>query len=276
MRPVENYSEFIGHTSAGVRLRSAARDLTVLSLSIGRSIGRSTGWIRFPYYHHVFNDERRGFERQLKYLRRFGEFISLDDAVVMLASGDEIDGAYFCITFDDGFKNNAINAVPILLDEKAPAAFFLVTDLIGIDVEKDCDRLLGFYDHGQTLMEFLNWQDCRQMAEAGMVIGSHTVHHARLSDHDEGRVMDELTISKAAIEKNLNRPCEHFCCPFGIPVKDFNPDRDPKLARHAGYRSMLTTQRGANRKGGSSFMIKRDHVLANWGNSQLRYFLSMN
>jgi hypothetical protein len=276
VRPVKNYREFVDHYSVAARLRSTARDLAICSLSLGRSIGKNSGWIRFPYYHHVFDDERRGFARQLQYMSRHGEFISLDEAVSILTSGESIDGNYFCITFDDGFKNNVTNAVPILLDNDASAAFFLVTDLIDSDIYKDRERLVEFFDHGKTLMEFLDWVDCRMMSDAGMVIGSHTVHHAKLSELDESAIINELTKSKTTIEKKLGRPCVHFCAPFGIPMRDFDPERDPELVRQSGYLSMLTTQRGANRKGGSPFLIKRDHVLASWGNHQLRYFLSLD
>jgi len=274
MTPIRNYSDYISHVLVGGRLRKKARDLAVMMLSLGRSVSRRSGWIRFPYYHHVFDDERRGFSRQLNYLRQFGEFLSLDDSVTMLTSGDPIDGNYFCITFDDGFKNNATNAVPILVDFGASAAFFLVTDLIGSDVEKDRERLLGFYDHGKVLMEFLDWEDCCQMAAAGMIIGSHTVNHARLSRLDEADVLEEMIKSKLTVENNLGQSCEHFCAPFGISGDDFDPLRDPKLARQVGFRSLLTTNRGANRKGSSPYMINRDHMLAGWGNYQLRYFLS--
>ena len=274
--PVTNYRDYERHIGFGKKIRSRVRNLTVLSLSIGRSIASRPGWIRFPYYHHVFDDERRGFSRQLDFFRRFGEFLSIDEAVKLLASGDFIDGNYFCITFDDGFKNNATNAVPILVEKAVPAAFFVVTGLIGSDCVKDRDRLLRFYDHGQLLMEFLNWADCRQMVSAGMTIGSHTVNHARLSELDTAGVSKEMAKSKAAIEVNLEQLCEHFCSPFGIPDRDFNPLRDPDLAGQSGYRSMLTALRGANRKGDTPFLIKRDHTLANWGNYQLRYFFSLD
>jgi len=271
--PVRNYSDFVAHRSLVARWRDVARDAAVFALSLRRSIGGSSDWIRFPYYHHVFDDERDGFSRQLDYLKRFGDFISLSDAVGMLESGDPVKGRYFCVTFDDGFKNNLTNAVPILVDKGATAAFFLTTDYIGSDIEADRDRLMGFFDHGSTLMEFLDWDDCRKMLDAGMEIGSHTVHHARLSLLEEAEAGAELATSKQVIESNLEQPCEHFCSPFGIPVRDFRPDRDPGLVRAAGYRSMLTTERGAMRSGGDAFRIRRDHTLANWGVHQLRYFL---
>jgi len=272
--PIRLYSDFIAHHPTRQRLRNRVRDAVVYTQSLGRSIDRTSGWIRFLYYHHVFDDERAGFTRQLDYLKRFGDFISLSDAVEMLAAGGPIDGSYFCITFDDGFKNNLTNAVPLLIDKGAAAAFFLTTDYIGSNVETDRQHLLNFFNHGRTLMEFLDWNDCREMIAAGMEVGSHTVHHARLSKLEESEVREELAASKDVIETNLDKPCEHFCAPFGIPAHDFKPERDPGLARVAGYRSMLTTERGPMRQGDDPYRIRRDHMLANWGVDQLRYFLS--
>ncbi|MBT7356342.1 MAG: hypothetical protein HN809_08080, partial [Rhodospirillaceae bacterium] len=96
--PPTRYSDFVAHHAPRQRLRERLRNSAVLALSIGRSISRTGGWVRFPYYHHVFDDERAGFARQLDYLSRFGEFISISDAVALLESGETIDGRYFCIT----------------------------------------------------------------------------------------------------------------------------------------------------------------------------------
>jgi len=243
-------------------------------LSLGRSPAATSGWVRFPFYHHVFDDERKDFERQLDFMAGHGDFIGLDDAVAMLAAGDPIDGRYFCITFDDGFKNWHTNAMPVLLDKNAPAAFFLVTGYIGTSVEHDRERLLGFYDSGDLLMEFLDWDDCREMISAGMTFGSHTVNHVHLADLDEAGVEAELKGSKQAIETELSRACDHFCCPFGREGIDFLAHRDPDIARRVGYKSFLSGHRGAMTQGGSEMMVKRDHLLAGWGNYQLRYFFS--
>lgn len=253
--------------------RRAARSLAIAGLSLTRSPTRTRGWIRFPYYHHVFDDERAGFARQLRYFKNIGDIIGLDDAVSMMTSGEAIDGRYICITFDDGFKNWIENAVPILLDHDAVAAFFVAAGYIDTDLERDREKLLGFYERHDLLMEFLNWQDCREMAEAGMTIGSHSVGHVHLRDLDEASAMDELVASKKMIEDHVQQPCHHFCCPFGRAGVDYDPAAHPQMAENAGYRSFLTGHRGANTSGSSPFDIKRDHVLANWGNHQLRYFL---
>lgn len=272
--PIRTYRDFIAGRPAWQAARDAARDLALRALAVGRSPAATRGWIRFPYYHHVFDDERRDFARQLDFMAGHGDFIGLDEAVAVLESGDAIDGRYFCLSFDDGFKNWITNAAPILADKKAAATFFLVTRYVGTSVERDQELLRGFYSSGGRLMEFLDWDDCRAMAAAGFGLGSHTVSHAHLAALDENAVEAELRQSKETIEAATGRPCRHFCCPFGRQGVDFLPGRDPAIAGRVGYRSFLTGQRGAMRRGASPMLVKRDHLLAAWGNHQLRYFFS--
>jgi len=256
------------------RARSAARNAAILALSTARAPDKNEGWIRFPFYHHVFDDERRGFARQLDFMASLGDFIGLDDAVDMIESGAPIDGRYFCVSFDDGFKNWITNALPILLGHGVPAAFFVAAGYIGTSVDRDLEKLLGFYDTGDLLMEFLSWDDCRKMAEAGMTIGSHTINHVHLTDLDDDAVKAELAGSKQLIETELGRACDHFCCPFGRVNIDYRPDHHPAIAGGVGYRTFLATTRGAVHQGASLMGIPRDHLLAGWENYQLRYFFS--
>ncbi len=272
--PIRTYRDFIAGRSALASARDVARDALLRVLAAGRSPKSSSGWIRFPFYHHVFDDERRDFVRQLDFMAAHGDFIGLDDAVSMLESGDAIDGRYFCVTFDDGFKNCVTNATPILAEKKAPATVFVVTRYVGATPERDRELLKRFYSAGDRLIEFLDWDDCRRMIAAGFGVGSHTVNHAHLKDLDKAAVETELKGSKQKIEAETGRPCRHFCCPFGRAGVDFVPGRDPEIARRVGFASFLTGHRGANRRGDSPLFVRRDHLLAAWGDHQLRYFLS--
>tara|TARA_B110000438_G_C15760764_1_gene627177 strand:+ start:696 stop:1535 length:840 start_codon:yes stop_codon:yes gene_type:complete len=270
--PIRTYRDFIKNESLSKRTRAIVRDGMIGVLSRTRSIDK--GGIRFPYYHHVFDDEQKGFARQLKYMASIGDFISLNDAVTMLNSDDAIDGSYFCITFDDGFKNWATNAAPLLLDAGAIAAFFVVTSYIGTSIENDQKKLMSFYNEGDRLIEFLSWNDCRDLANAGMIIGSHTTNHVHLADLNYDLAKFELKGSKDKIEAELKLPCNHFCCPFGREGIDFFGHRHPKIAKELGYKSFLTGHRGIMRKAAPNMVIKRDHMLANWGDYQLKYFFS--
>lgn len=277
LRPTRLHSEFTATVGGKIRARWALRDLALRALALTRRADHKSGWIRFPFYHHVFEDERAGFARQLDYFSRFGEFVSLSDAVALLESGERIDGCYLCLSFDDGFDSCLSGATPILAERDIPATFYLITGLMGRSLAPDdaiARDVFAFAGSGTTL-DFLTWDDCRKMARAGMSFGSHTASHARLSDLDPATAETELRQSKLAIEKELEQACEHFCAPYGIPNLDFDPARDTALARAAGYRSFATGTRGAMRQGADPLCLKRDHILANWGNHQLRYFLSM-
>ncbi|MCH7550987.1 MAG: polysaccharide deacetylase family protein [Proteobacteria bacterium] len=159
-------------------------------------------------------------------------------------------------------------------DHGAAAAFFPANRYMGTTTQADHSALLWFYEEGELLIECLNRDDCRKMADAGMTIGSHTMNHVHLAQLDEAGAEAELRDSKQLIEKELGRPCEHFCCPFGRRDIDFLPHRDPEIARRVGYKSFLSGHRGAMTAGDSPMMVSRDHLLAGWGNYQLRYFFS--
>ena len=213
------------------RIRSGARDLAIRSLSLGRDISKSTNWIRFPYYHHVFDDERKGFEQQLRFMRRAGDFLTIDEAVGLLNAREGINGRYFCLSFDDGLKSCIDNAVPILTDLNIPSIFYIVTSFMGESLEPDhhiSRNTLGFKGAGSTI-DFLTWEDCNRMIDAGMDIGSHTVRHSRLSDISLHEAETELREAKSQIENRLNIVCDHFCAPYGGPQVDYNPSQHPDL-----------------------------------------------
>jgi peptidoglycan/xylan/chitin deacetylase (PgdA/CDA1 family) len=272
--PIKTFHDFSKNESLLIKLRHSLRNAAIHILSLQPKKISNPRSIYFPYYHHVFDDERSGFEQHLKFFANSGDVICIDDAVALIESPQRIKGTYFCITFDDGFKNWIQNAVPILNTFGMNAAFFIATDYIGLDIEKDQNSLLNFYASGDKLVEFLSWKDCIEIDKAGMTIGSHTASHANLMHLSEQDVKNELIESKQIIEKYLKKPCTHFCCPFGRSKIDYEPNLHPEMARKTGYRSFLTGHRGANSDGASPFHISRDHLLANWNEYQLRYFFS--
>ncbi len=276
MGPATTYRQFRGDESPRQRVRTVARDSAVAMLSIKRSVPR-TNWIRFPYYHHVFDDQRAGFEAHLVWMKKIAAPICLDDAVGMLRDESLIDGRYFCITFDDGYKSCMTNALPILAEHGVPAAFFIATAFVGAAAEERDPKLLGrITAYDRTLTEFLDWDDCRRLVAAGMTVGSHSVTHPRLIDLAAPDVERELLESKQTIERQLGEECRHFSCPKGRPNVDFHEHREPGIAARVGYHSFLTTRRGGvyQHQGLNPMLVPRDHLIASWSVHQLRYFFS--
>jgi len=257
-RPARTWKEFRSHAPRLERLRSKFHFLrepftVVHSLSLRQA--RDTGWIRFPLYHFVFDDQRKNFEQHLGELKKHGQFISYGDAISLLNSPQPIEGRYFCLSFDDAFKNCFANAFPILAAEQVPCIFFVAVNYLG-----SCLTSFPNPFAYKAPVEFMTWQDCRQLLRAGMLIGSHTLTHNILSRLEPQAARVELELSKQRIETELGCRCEHFAAPRGKPGLHFSLDRDPGIARELGYRSFATAEPGVMRAQDSAYRIRRISV----------------
>jgi len=274
MEEINTYSEFIRNYPLKSKIRLKARDLNIGIRSLGSHIDQSSNWIRTITYHHVFDDERKDFERQLRYMKNIGEFISMDQVYAMVQGQNKIDGKYFCITFDDGFHNTYSNMMEITSRLKVPVIIYLPTDYIGSDPgELDYGLVYKrFAPRNTKLLRFLNWDQCREMLDHQVIFGSHTKAHPLLSSLNENEIEFELTESKRIIEEELGTDCLHFAIPRGRTDRDFDPDITRKLAIKSGYQTIVTTIRGTNQKGDDPYLLKREHLIAGWGNYQMKYF----
>lgn len=271
---IKTFAEFNAGQPTLAKMRATIRGLYLFAQSQRKSMVKPGNWVSFPYYHHVFDDEKAGFERQLKYLKNFGDFISLTDACFVLSSAENLKGKYFCVTFDDGYQCLYDNMMPISAAMNVPVTIYLPTDYIGLKHENEADLKIIKANLPQNpgLLSFLDWEGCRQMLPHGISFGSHTKSHIHLASIDEAKTQQELKESKIIIETELQTACVDFACPWGVNGKDFNPDITTPIAKKLGYRSFASTNRGKNSDAIDLFTLKRDHLLANWPNAQLKYF----
>jgi peptidoglycan/xylan/chitin deacetylase (PgdA/CDA1 family) len=80
------------------------------------------------------------YRRQLEYVRKHFNVLPLGEALDRLAAGT-LPPRALAITFDDGTRNLATRAVPVLRDLRLPAAVFLATGPMGSDETLWPDRL---------------------------------------------------------------------------------------------------------------------------------------
>ena len=73
--------------------------------------------------------DARRFDEVLSWIARWFQVIPLDEAVSRLGTGT-LPPRAAAITFDDGYADNAINAMPILLRHGMSATFFIATSFL--------------------------------------------------------------------------------------------------------------------------------------------------
>ena len=91
-----------------------------------------------PYELHI-----QRFNKQMKWVNRFFNVLDLAEAVEKLQS-NSLPPRALCITFDDGYKDNHKNALPILEKYGLTATFFIATGFLNNGImwnETDIERL---------------------------------------------------------------------------------------------------------------------------------------
>jgi peptidoglycan/xylan/chitin deacetylase (PgdA/CDA1 family) len=120
------------------------------------------------------------------------------------------------LTFDDGYRDFYSTAWPILRRHRFTAVSYVVPGFLG----------------GRN---YMTPKQVSQLDSSGIEIGSHTVHHADLTEVDPMTLRIELEASKGYLERLLAHPVLDFCYPSGR----FNEAVEAAV-NAAGYASATT------------------------------------
>jgi len=131
------------------------------------------------------------------------------------------------ITFDDGCEDFMDNALPILLDHKATATVFLVTQMLGGKT---------FWKESKARVPLMSEDQVRTIKAKGMNLGSHTATHANLPLLDDKTLQQELKDSYDA----LTRIGESFYA-LAYPWGQWS-EQVVKAAKAIGYECALTVE----------------------------------
>ena len=251
-------------------LRRAARS-TLLSLRACLDRPDDRPFVRCLACHYVFDDQRRDFERLIKMLKQRGDFVDTP-TLMEFVNGRPLDGRYFHLSFDDGFKNVIDNALPILADASVPMILFVPPRWVGCDYESARRYAVDIAEY-RDVVQMATWDDLRAMIDAGFEIGSHTMTHARLSTltDDPDRLQGELRQSRAVIERELGTECRFIAYPYGKPG-DYDCTT-LEQTRAAGYEAGFGIHRGEIDPGRSDrWLLPRHHFEPEWPLRHVRYF----
>ena len=193
------------------------------------------------------------FRNQLDWLNRQGfrhiSMAELESGLITRAD----NSPRLIFTFDDGYEDNYVNALPILKEYGYTGIFYLATNYIGTckmyprDIEES---------NRPEQNRIMNWSQVLELLGEGMEIGSHTMSHSiltRISPEDAKR---EIIESKKKLEQKLQVEITSFCYPGS-----YFEERHVLWVREAGYRSACSAAPGTW-KGHDLFRIPRVPVLS--------------
>lgn len=179
-------------------LKNYIRNIVMYLLSLG------TKYKPTILMYHSINDNKffftvtkKNFEIQIKKLIEAGHnFKSMEDIYQ-----NNFDNMSIVITFDDGYKDNLTNALPILEKYNIPATIYIATSFI----EK--------IEHG---LEMLTKEDIKYIDSHNLIeIGSHTHGHTDLSSMSKNEIYQDITQGNNILKDILKKDIKHFAYPRG-------------------------------------------------------------
>lgn len=174
------------------------------------------------------------FREQMKILSERGVAGWLPVAgEAVVAPSAPADRNMVLISFDDGDVSNIDQALPILQESGLSAVFFITRDHVG-----------------QPGM--ISNAGLRELADAGMVIGSHGLSHRFLNTLSPATLEIELASSRDFLQQITGREVVLLSLPGGR-----GGQRELKAAQAAGYRSVFGSRPGNNHSTAAGGLIDR-------------------
>ncbi len=124
--------------------------------------------------------------------------LPVPEIVSAIREGRELPDRTVGITVDDGYLSVFTEAFPRLRDAGFPFTVFVSTDPI--------DRKFA---------GFMNWDQVREMHDAGVTIGAHTATHLHMPANTMERNREDMSRSNARFREELGSVPPLFAYPFG-------------------------------------------------------------
>ncbi len=184
------------------------------------------------------------FREQMNYLAR-NQYRSLSLKELLVPNCCHNDKCVV-ITFDDGWLDNYTDAFPVLKEHGLSATVFVATGFIGRP-------------------GYMNWNQLKEMSNAGISIQSHTVSHMPLTLLPTEKIRHELSASKLFLEDTLDKKVEFLSLPHGMGNRVVYD-----LAEEIGYRAVCTSEPGYGHSFGPLAVLKRINVAGRYGREDFR------
>lgn len=189
------------------------------------------------------------FREQLIWLKQHYSVIPLTSMVKKLEAEPANKENIASITFDDGYRNFAEFAVPILEENECHATLFVPTAKVG---------LYNDWDAGHPMfeqMKIMTYEQLRSLPESLVEIGSHGLSHVRLDNLCPFVLEREIIDSQIELEQNIGRPVTLFSFPFG--VYPFQDSDNVQYLLSSCYRAACTSRWGRHNSVRNLYALRR-------------------
>lgn len=175
-------------------------------------------------YHHVSSDtppstsiSPEKFTEHMQYIASNHTVVSLEVLVDALTKGTELPENSVAITFDDGYKNIAQNAHPILKRHGFEYTIFINPTQIGLTPQQ------------------LDWSEVKQLQQEGVTFANHTSYHNHLLTGSEQpdwleKTMQDIQKAESELQEKTGKSWKWLAYPYG----EFNLRLQQEVAK-AGY-----------------------------------------
>ncbi len=230
---------------------------------LGTVDGQQERTLRVLMYHKV-NDlwpnpttvPTAVFAQQMELLGELGYVVvSLDDVLDHYLEGAPLPERAVLITFDDGYRDNLENALPILQQHRYPAVLFAPIGFLDSDrplPHEEALRVLG------VVNRTVDWDELAELEAGGIRIESHGIGHRPVSELEPGEALREIALSKLRLEERLGRGVDAFAFVKGSHA-DYRPEH-ASLVQQAGYKLAFTSVSGANGPASDRYRLRRYNV----------------
>lgn len=184
--------------------------------------------------YNVLPDE---FSEQLDYLQAHGyTTITLQDFMRAVHGKATLPPKPIVLTFDDGYKDNYTEMLPILESHGMTAVVYVITNELGKE-------------------NYLSLDELRDMQRRGIEIGSHTADHLPLTEMTASEQLYQIQASKTFLEWSGLSTIYSFSYPNG----EFS-DELAKILRDEKYLSAVTGEAGLNTLATDPYKLYRVNI----------------
>ncbi len=237
----------IGETALGLRQVHTNGDRSLVALMYHKVNDRPGNVLTIP---------TALFDEQMAQLRELGyTVVALDAVLDHYTEGKPLPDRSVLITFDDGYRDNLENALPVLQKYGYQGVLFAPVAYLDRPMPLPHEQRLAA---SGLLNRTLDWGELAELEAGGIRVESHGISHRPLADLELDEATREIVLAKLQLEERLGRPVRAFAY-----VKGSEAHYKPvhlSLLRQAGYDVAFTAVSGANSPASDPLELRRYNV----------------